>query len=68
VLLMTLTLAQAQALAWEQEQEQVSALETMAAPLRRGPACLDRRPPEARRPGDDQMLRRHPDQRPRNRT
>ena len=74
VLLQPLVLAHAQALAQkqeqeqEQEQEQASALETMAAPLRRASACLGHRPPEAQRPGDDQTLRHRPDQRPRSRT
>ena len=58
----------AQVLAWEQEQEQASALETMAAPLRRASACLGHRPLEAQRPGDDQTPRHRPDQRPRTHT
>ena len=70
LLLQPPALAQVQALAWEQEQEQeqASALETMVAPLRTAPACLDHRPPEAQRPSDDQMLYHRPDQRPRSRT
>ena len=63
-----LMLAQVQVLAQEREREQVSALETMVAPLRTAPACLGHRPPEAQRPIDDQIPRRHLDQRPRNRT
>ena len=58
----------AQVLAWEQEQEQASALETMAAPLRRASACLGHPPPEAQHSRDDQTLRHRPDQRPRSRT
>ena len=34
----------------------------------RARACLDHRPPEAQRSSDEQMLYRHPDQRPRIRT
>ena len=44
-----------------------SARETAALPPRPRP-CLDHRPPEAQRSSDDQMLYRHPDQRPRIRT
>ena len=61
-----LMLAQVQVLA--QEWEHVSALETMVAPIRTALSCLGHRPPEAQRPSDDQTPRRHPDQRPRNRT
>ena len=60
--------AQAHVLMREQAREQVSALETMAAPLRRASACLGHRPPEAQRSSDDQTLRHRPDQRPRSRT
>ena len=42
--------------------------ETMVVQLRTAPACLGHRPPEAQRPSDDQMPRRHPDPHPRNRT
>ena len=68
VLLQPLVLAQAQVLAWEREREQASALETMAAQLRRASACLGHRPPEARHPSDDQTPRHRPAQRPRSRT
>ena len=67
-LIQPLMLAQVQALALEREQEQASALETMAAPLRRASACLGHRPPEAQRSSDDQTLRHRPDQHPRSRT
>ena len=67
-LIQPLMLAQVQALALEREQEQASALETMAAPLRRASACLGHRPPEAQCPSDDQTPRHRPDQRPRSRT
>ena len=43
------------------------ARETVALPPRPR-SCLDRRPPEAQRSSDDQMLYRRPDQRPRIRT
>ena len=68
VLLQPLVLAQAQVLAFEQEQEQVSALQTMVAPLRRASACLGHRPPEAQRPSDDQTPPHRPVQHPRSRT
>ena len=60
--------AQAHVLMREQAREQVSALETMAAPLRRASACLGHPPPEAQHSRDDQTLRHRPDQRPRSRT
>jgi hypothetical protein len=63
-----LTIAQVKVSVWVQEREQASALETMEAPLRRASACLGHRPPEARRPNDDQMPRHRRDQRPKRRT